>query len=577
MALGNRMSWKLDCGRSRGWAFALCLLATAVAPKAFGQSAQDAEELRRRSQQEAEERLRQQQAPDVRLRRESPAADPDLLSLPSESPCFPIHTLSVDDGGEAAFAWAQSWLDRYAGQCIGRDGIELILRRLSAKLIAQGNVTTRVGLPEQALGEGTLRLQIVPGRIRAIRFADGDEPTSWRTALPARPGDLLNLRDIEQGLEQFKRVPSQDANIDIAPGEEPGESDIVITLKQGKPWRLGFTADDSGTAANGRRQGSVSLSLDNPLGLNDLFSASISSDLWNDPHTRGTTGHNVNYSLPWGPWTFQFTDSAWAYRQTIQGINQTFLSSGDSQTQELRVQRLIYRDQSAKTSLLFRTQVRTQRSAIEHVEIAVQHRRTAAAELGVIHRQYLGEAQLDFTLAHREGVPWFGSLDDAPNHPGDNPTYRYRLNTLDAALLVPFRVAEQPLRWNSALRLQQTRDVLYTTEYLSIGNRYTVRGFDGERTLAADQGGYWRNDLEMPLGASGQSVYIGLDYGRVGGPGASVLAGKSLTGSALGVRGAVAQNGAVLNYDLFAGWALNKPEGFVTSRPALGFQLSLQY
>ena len=136
MALGNRMSWKLDCGRSRGWPFALCLLATAVAPKAFGQSAQDAEELRRRSQQEAEERLRQQQAPDVRLRRESPAADPDLLSLPSESPCFPIHTLSVDDGGEAAFAWAQSWLDRYAGQCIGRDGIELILRRLSAKLIA---------------------------------------------------------------------------------------------------------------------------------------------------------------------------------------------------------------------------------------------------------------------------------------------------------------------------------------------------------------------------------------------------------------------------------------------------------
>lgn len=547
-----------------------------VAPAAKGQSPQDAEELRRRTQQEAEERLRQQQAPDVRLPQAAPAIDPDSLDLPVETPCFSLARLEVDTGGEAAFAWAQPWLERYAGRCVGREGIEQILRRLSAKLTAQGYVTTRVGLPEQGLAQGVLRFQIIPGRIRAIRFADG-ETSSWRSAFPARPGDLLNLRDIEQALEQFKRVPSQDANIDIAPGEMPGESDIVITLKRGKFWRLGLTADDSGSSANGRRQGSATLSLDNPLGLNDLLSAGLNSDLWNDPHTRGTFGHNISYSVPWGNWTFQLTDSAWKYRQTIQGINQTFLSSGDSDSQELRVSRLVFRGQFAKTSLFFRTQVRTQRSAIEHVEIKVQHRRTAAAELGVVHRQYLGDAQLDLTLAHREGVPWFGSLKDAPGRPDDAPTYRYQLNTLDAALLVPFRIGDMPLRWSSALRLQHTQDVLYTTEYIAIGNRYTVRGFDGERTLAASKGGYWRNDLEIPLGSSGQNFYLGLDYGRVGGAGASYLAGKTLIGSAVGLRGATTYNGATFGYDVFAGWALEKPTSLVTARPATGFQLFFQY
>lgn len=556
---------------------ALPPLALALVAGAAHAQSSDAEEQRRRSRQEAEERLRLQQLPDVHLPRPAPAVDPDALALPDETPCFPVRQLVLDGQPPAAFAWAQPWLDRYAGRCIGRQGIELILRRLSARIIAQGYVTTRVGLPEQSLADGILRLNLIPGRIRAIRFADPALTASWRSALPARPGDLLNLRDIEQGLEQFKRVPSQDADIDIAPGEAEGESDIVITVARAKPWRLGLTADDAGSAATGRRQGSLSLAIDNPLDLNDLLSASLSADLWNDPHTRGTTGHNLQYSLPWGDWTFHLTDSAWQYRQTVQGINQTLLYSGDSHTQELKVQRLLQRGQASKTSLLFRTQVRTQRSAIEHNEIAVQHLRTALAELGLTHRHYLGSAQLDLTVAHREGVPWFGGLDDAPGRPTGSPTRRYRLEFLDAALAVPFAIAGHPLRWNTALRLQTTDDTLYASEYLAIGGRYTVRGFDGERTLAAERGGYWRNDLETPLGASGQSLYLGLDYGRVGGPGARALAGRQLAGAAIGLRGALPGGDGTASYDLFAGWALQKPPGFVTSRPALGFQLSFQF
>jgi hemolysin activation/secretion protein len=554
------------------------LVLAVATPVAHGQSPQDAEELRRRTQQEAEQRLRQQQAPDVRLpQAAAPATDPDALDLPEETPCFSLNHLEVDSAGETAFSWAQPWLDRYAGRCLGRAGIEQILRRLSAKLIAQGYVTTRVGLPEQELAQGILRLQIIPGRIRAIRFAEDDPTASWRSAFPARASDLLNLRDIEQALEQFKRVPSQDANIDIAPGELPGESDIVITLTRSKPLRLAFSADDSGSPANGRYQGSLTASLDNLLGLNDLLSVSLNSDLWNDPPTRSTSGHSVNYSVPWGNWTFQFTDSAWQYRQTAQGANQSFLASGDSQSQELRISRLLFRDQTSKTSAFFRTQTRLQHSAIEHIDIQVQNQRATAAELGLTHRHYLGAAQLDLTLARRQGVGWFGSRKDAPDKPDDVPTYHYKLNTLDVALLVPFRIADLPLRWNSALRLQHSQDLLYTSEYIGIGNRYTVRGFDGEQTLAAAKGGYWRNDLEVPLGSSGQTFYFGLDGGRVGGAGADYLPGKTLFGSAIGMRGAASGGGISFSYDIFAGWALKRPDGFPSSRPAAGFQLFLQY
>lgn len=503
--------------------------------------------------------------------------DIDSIELPGETPCFPIQQILLTEAPPETFDWIPAWLGRYNGRCLGRKGIELIIRRLSGRLIADGYITTRVSLPEQELGGGILRLEVAPGRIGAIRFTDPAPDISWRSAFPARPGDLFNLRDIEQALEQFKRVPSQDATIDIAPGAQAGESDIVITIKQTKPWRIGLTMDDAGSRATGRNQGSIAISVDNPLALNDLFSVSVNGDLWNDRDTRATEGYGINYSFPWGNWTLSLNGGSSRYRQTVQGVNQSFAASGESTSGDLRIQRTVHRQQAFKTSLYFRIQSRAQRSAMNGIDLVSSHRQTTAVELGVVHRQHIGAAQLDLTLAHREGVPWFGGKADVANRADDSSTWRYRANTLDASLLAPFRVADLALRWNSALRLQQTRDVLYGADYFSIGNRYTVRGFDGESTLAAERGAYWRNDLEAPPDINGNIFYLGLDAGRVEGPGTANLSGRSLAGAAIGLRGAHNTGGVALNFDLFAGWALRKPAGMSTARPAAGIQLSLQY
>ncbi|WP_261510897.1 ShlB/FhaC/HecB family hemolysin secretion/activation protein, partial [Burkholderia multivorans] len=84
-------------------------------------------------------------------------------------------------------------------------------------------------------------------------------------------GELLKLRDLEQGLEQMKRVSSQDVSMQIVPAELPGESDVVLDVKRGKPWTVVASVDNSGTRATGKLQGNLSLGIDNPLGLNDIF------------------------------------------------------------------------------------------------------------------------------------------------------------------------------------------------------------------------------------------------------------------------------------------------------------------
>lgn len=546
----------------------MCLFSATV----FAQSTADTEEQRHRAQQEAAERLLRQQAPDVRLQPPAPTVDIHTFDLPREAACFRIDHLNLDGARLEAFAWLQSYLAGYAGQCVGQQGIAQIVQRAAALIIAKGYITTRIGIPEQDLASGTLRLVVVPGVIRAIRIVDGAPDRNWQSAFPARPGDLLNLRDIEQGLEQMKRLPSQDVSIDIAPGEAAGESDIVLTVRRDKPWRLGLSLDDAGVKATGRLQASLNASYDNPLGLNDLFSASLGNDAEFDSPRRGTRSHGLQYSVPWGNWTGSLADSVSHYQQTIQGVNQTFRSSGDSHNQEIKVQRLVYRDQVAKTTVQFRLLDRESHSFIEDTEIIVQRRHTNAAELGIAHRQYLGAAQIDLALAYRQGVSWFGGQSDTAGRAADSPSFEYRMQTLDVTASTPFKVGTQSLRWLATLHGQTTSNVLYAADFISIGNRYTVRGFDGESTLAAECGWFLRNDLEAPLGDSGQALYIGLDYGQVSGPSAQVLAGRELTGAVLGLRGA----GHGFNYDLFIGTALAKPDAFPTARTVAGFQLGYQ-
>ncbi|MGG4661824.1 POTRA domain-containing protein [Providencia vermicola] len=67
-------------------------------------------------------------------------------------------------------------------------------------------------------------------------------------------GSLLNLRDIEQGIEQLNRSVSAHYTIDIQPGTESGYSRVVIQ-KQARniPLTSPLSLDNSGNKSTGKR------------------------------------------------------------------------------------------------------------------------------------------------------------------------------------------------------------------------------------------------------------------------------------------------------------------------------------
>ncbi|TGP42733.1 ShlB/FhaC/HecB family hemolysin secretion/activation protein [bacterium M00.F.Ca.ET.228.01.1.1] len=572
--------------RKRLAALPLTVMVT-LAPNVPAQSLGGIEtEQNRQQRRDAQQREAAVSAPVVRSDLPKIEAYP---ALPNESPCFRIDrfTLDVPDALPASartkgasalpldpFAFAREWLDHYQGQCVGKQGIDVLTKGLQQAILSRGYVTTRVLVQPQDLTGGTLTLALMPGVVRSIAFADPSMWGTWKSAFPSRDGDLLNLRDLEQGLEQMKRVSSQDASMEIRPTDVAGESDVVLTVNRAKPWTFVASVDNSGTKPTGKWQGNVSLGVNNPLGLNDILSLGANQDLSLGNKALGSHGFNGSYSVPWGYWTATLSGNTNTYYQSIAGVNQTFVSSGNSQTAALRIARVMSRSQNDVLGAYLQLSRRFGDSFIDDTTIPTQARNNTFLEWGATDRHYLGAAQFDGTLAYRQGIGGLGATADPY---AEGPTYRFHMAVVDANLSVPFNIGTQPLRYVTTVHGQFTNDTLFYIDDLTIGSRYTVRGFDGETMLAAERGFYWRNELQWPVFQTGQTLYAGIDYGRVFGPNTATLAGTQLAGAVMGIRGGLPAKYVGVSYDLFGGTPIYKPSGFPTARWTVGFQMTAAF
>ncbi|MGR4869677.1 ShlB/FhaC/HecB family hemolysin secretion/activation protein [Variovorax sp. LARHSF232] len=534
-------------------------------------------------QLERERALRQQQEPPVDARLPSLGPAP-IERLPGdESPCFRIDRLVLAGERSDAFQWlldeaagADGLNDSPVGRCLGTRSVNIVLARAQQALVAKGWVTSRLLAAPQDLSAGVLILTLVPGRIAAIRFADSARATtSLRTAIPAQVGDLLNLRDIEQGLENLKRLPTAEADIQIEPSSganaQPGDSDLVVKYARQFPLRTTLSIDDSGTEATGKNQAGVTVAWDGPLGLNDLAYVSLNHDAFNHSG-QGTRGYTAHYSVPYGDWLFAATASASSYYQTVAGYDQDYVYSGESGNLELKASRMLTRGAAYKTGAWLGAFQRTASNAINDTEIENQRRRVSGWMLGLNHRQFIGQATVDATLGYRQGTGAFGALH-APEEEFGEGTARMRLFTADVSLNAPFEIAGQRLRYSGLWRAQWNRTPLTPQDRFSIGGRYTVRGFDGELSLMGERGWLVRNDIGWALAQTGAELYAGVDHGEVGGFSTAFQVGTRLTGGVIGVRGAWRG----LNYDGFVGAPIRMPEGFRTANVTAGFNLNYSF
>lgn len=444
--------------------------------------------------QQQEQLLRQSQQQRDELERSTPLPRQDVRTPDgnAQGPCFTIHTITLSGVTLISAKAQQKLISPWLNQCLDMAKITELTTAISDWYISRGYITSRTFLTEQDLSQGELRLVVMEGKLSHIRL-DGESPRMLKMVFPGLEGKVLNLRDIEQGMEQINRLRSNPVQIEIVPDTEPGYSIVNLTATPEFPLSGSLSLDNSGQKSTGEKQLNGSLSGNNLLGLADKWfvSGGRSSDF--------ATGYDAQsfqtgVSVPYGYGLLDYS-YAWSnYRTTIMNQGYPWISTGDTKTHRLNGSWVVFRNGDIKTALSAGVTQRSSRNWLNDAPLKSSTRNLSSLQLGINHTQKMFGGVATFNPGYSHGMPWFNAETDEEKI-GDVPRAEFRKWNLNASFQRP---VTNDLMWLTSLYGQWSPDRLYGSERLTLGGESSVRGFK-EQYLSGDNGGYWRNELNYPL------------------------------------------------------------------------------
>jgi hemolysin activation/secretion protein len=467
-----------------------------------------------------------------------------------DSVCVQVKAITLNGATLLSASEKTALTKPYAGQCLSMRRIEQLIRDITNHYIAKGYSTTRAYLEPQDISTGTLVIKVIEGSIEGIRLNEDTPADRWRvrTAFPGLVGEPLNLRDIEQGLDQLNRLPSSDAKMEIVPGEQPGTSRIVITDKQAKSWRVRANLDNSGQKSTGTDQYTLSLDKDGLLGLNDLltFNYSADADSLASFERHQSESSTFYYSVPLGYWTFTGSASFFDYHTFLAGGGVDYRSTGNTTTYTLDATRVLHRDADGKTSGGVSFITKKINNFLEGERLKTSSYDLSILKTSLDHSQRILGGLFNVTGEYHLGLP----VLDAPQDKTSQlvtPKHEYYKLVLSGGYTRPFSVLEHDLTFSTQGQLQWTPDTLYNSERLNLGSRYTVRGFQHD-SLTGDSGGYIRNELAASILPAKErpewvtktlgnpQIYVGYDAGFIHRDETDAYERGTLQGAAAGLR-----------------------------------------
>ncbi|MDE1167173.1 MAG: ShlB/FhaC/HecB family hemolysin secretion/activation protein [Pseudomonas sp.] len=457
------------------------------------------QERRQREARERQERLRQ-------LQRQQPVTKPALpapVTEPNE-PCWPVPGVSLSGNQLLEDVALSQALKPGLRACMGATAVRGVLAALTQAYVTKGYIAARAYLRTSPQPNQPLQVLIDEGFVESIELGEGEPALSLAHAFPGMIGRPLHLPQLEQGLDQLNRLRSVNLTAQILPGSLEGGSRVVLrSLSHASPLFASLGYKNAAPAATGRVVVLAGVGLDNPFGLNDQITLAFVQTVGNAPNYSHAV--NLGYRVPYGPWTLTTSFTHGEQFIATGRLNTRYLSENSS----AQLDRTLWRNQQAIVSAGLRLDHKSTRRHIGHINLFEPDPRLSVLQAS-LDLLWLGKTSLAAQLSYAQGVGWLGANPRPTSHSRPQPRFeQYR------AYLTHNWVGGA-WRWESALELQYSPDLLPGTEQLQLANATTVRGFR-DNPLSASSGAIWRNELsiQQPLTANlTLTPHVAVDYGR---------------------------------------------------------------
>lgn len=173
-----------------------------------------------------------------------------------ETPRFAISRFDVQGDSALGAETIGELLAPFTGSQRDFGTVQGALEALQAAYRERGYGSVQVFLPEQSLEAGSIALQVRETKIGQVRVSGNTHLSEQnvRRALPSlQEGAVANTRRLADDIRVANESPVRQLRAILRPAKDrPDEVDIALEATDEKPWRVFFTADNTGTRQTGR-------------------------------------------------------------------------------------------------------------------------------------------------------------------------------------------------------------------------------------------------------------------------------------------------------------------------------------
>jgi hemolysin activation/secretion protein len=391
----------------------------------------------------------------------------------------------------------------YTGRDITTEDLESLRTAVTLLYVQRGYVTSGAVIPDQAVTEGLIRIQIIEGALGAIHV----EGARWlwpgyyqrRIALGAGPPvNIYTLQERLQLLQQDPRV--QRINAELRRGVVPGRNELNVKVSESQPFKAWVEFNNHQSPAVRAERWLATLAHESLTGNGDRFQFTYGQSIPMNNTTGVLPLINVSYVLPV---TAYDTSVAVAYRRSdFNVVSEPFRAlgiEGHTEIFSVTLQQPVYRTLNQVVNLGVQGEYLYNKNMLlgQPFDFFAGYQngvanvaalrflqdwtyRTQDSIVGVRSRFSVGVDVLDATtnsgpLADGRYFSWVGQLQGL--HRFDQYAGTQLLGRID---------------------VQLANDRLFPLEQMPIGGRYSVRGYR-EISLLRDNAFLFSLEPRLPL------------------------------------------------------------------------------
>jgi hemolysin activation/secretion protein len=422
--------------------------------------------------------------------------------------------------------------DPYRDREITSEDIESLRLAMTLLYVNHGYTTSGTVVPDQAIVDGVLTIQVIEGKLSRIDVEDNYwfRSSYFTSRLQLNAGPPVNVHALQERLRLFQIDPRiERINAELRPGETRGESALHVRVADRRPIKAWLEYNNFQSPAVGSNQVMGTIADQNLFGFGDALSVRYGQSFGTDEiarersnaHGSGINPNlNVRYVAPITPYDTTF---AVDYRRVeftvIEDSVKPLGITGKSESIGFTLRQPIFRTPSQEFALALTGQSHRFKTFLLGDAFEFQSGSTnGLSQVSALRfsQEYVHRTQNQVISALSRmtfGLPVLGAV---VNSGPDQATGEF-FSWLGQGQLVR-RMNPSNIQLLARADLQLTNKHLFIIEQMAVGGRYSVRGYR-EFTLLGDNAFLGSLEARIPVYTSAigeELVYLVpfFDYGR---------------------------------------------------------------